>query len=74
MIYISRAGLDSLSGGPTNVDSARPKKSDAFQHGYIYAFSKIQSILGLLLYPPPGADLEVELVQLNHCDGVYSNY
>ena len=43
MIYISRVGLDSLSGGPTNVDSARPKKSDAFQHGYIYAFSKIQS-------------------------------
>ena len=32
------------------------------------------SILGLLLYPTPGADLEVELVQLNHCDGVYSNY
>ena len=22
----------------------------------------------------PSADLEVQLVQLNHCDGVYSNY
>ena len=22
----------------------------------------------------PSADLEVQLVQLNHCDGVYNNY
>ena len=31
------------------------------------SFSKIQVFL-------PSADLEVQLVQLNHCDGEYSNY
>ena len=25
-------------------------------------------------WPSASADLEVQLVQLNHCDGVYSNY
>ena len=33
-------------------------------------FTSALSVLSIL----PSADLEVQLVQLNHCDGVYSNY
>ena len=31
-------------------------------------------ILNLFFVINTSADLEVQLVQLNHCDGVYSNY
>ena len=42
--------------------------------GSSLGFQRKKTISGIPFIKYPSADLEVQLVQLNHCDGVYSNY
>ena len=49
----------------------RKKKKNGFKW---FQLMKSGIILDKYSIEEPSADLEVQLVQLNHCDGEYSNY
>ena len=63
--------FESSENHPTNFQNKPLCKQKTIHQKHLHDFN---SKLVLNINSTASADLEVQLVQLNHCDGVYSNY